>query len=78
MKDATTEDLLEQQTSRIQQMAKLDTLFKKNPSSTKTCTQNMFLQVSSLFIFLKYFSVCPSLAKLVHFHIDIFTNIYSS
>ena len=48
MKDASTEELLKQQTSRIQQMAKLDTLLKKNPSSLKGGSQNMFIQVSRL------------------------------
>ena len=47
-KDASTEELLKQQTSRIQQMAKLDTLLKKNTSSLKGGSQNMFIQVSSL------------------------------
>ena len=48
MKDASTEELLKQQMSRIQQMAKLDTLLKKNPSSLKGGSQNMFIQVSRL------------------------------
>ena len=48
MKDASTEELLKQQMSRIQQMVKLDTLLKKNPSSLKGGSQNMFIQVSSL------------------------------
>ena len=47
-KDASTKELLKQQTSRIQQMAKLDTLLKKNPSSLKGGSQNMFIQVSHL------------------------------
>ena len=47
-KDACTEELLKQQTSRIQQMAKLDTLLKKNPSGLKSGSQHMFTQVSLL------------------------------
>ena len=44
-KDSTREDLVKLQTARVQQMAKLDTLLKKNPTSSKKCTESVLHQV---------------------------------
>ena len=44
-KDSTREDLVKLQTARVQQMAKLDTLLKKNPTSSKKCSESVFHQV---------------------------------
>ena len=45
VKEKTPEDLLDQQTARVQQTAKLDTLLKKNPSRAKACLDNLFQKV---------------------------------
>ena len=44
-KDATTEDLLKIQQTKILSMQHLDGLLKKTPSSTKTVSMNAFLKV---------------------------------
>ena len=47
LKDKMPEDLIQQQTARVQQMAKVNTLLKKNPPRAKASLDNLFHQVGT-------------------------------
>ena len=55
LKDRTVNALLKQQTSRVQQMSKLDTLLKKNTGASRNVMDNMYFQVLKLNCLTKIF-----------------------
>ena len=51
-KDASTDKLLHIQSTKVQRMKQLDRLLKRNPTSTKACTRQIYNQVNKKIFFL--------------------------
>ena len=55
-KDASTDELLCNQCTKVQKMKQLDRLLKRNPTSTKACTRQIYNQVNKKFFFYQSFN----------------------